>query len=96
MESKVTEYFLKNENVNTVTYDIEGKIIYITVDLTKSVKVTVAKQLVNASLTNFESDILSNYDIQFIVTLSSDTESSLYPTMGYKSATKEAIAWINS
>lgn len=96
MQASVTEYFSKNENVNKVTYNIEGKLIYVNIDLAKTVKLTTFKKYVNESLNIFDKELLSKYDIQFIVTLSSDKESKIYPTMGYKNVKKSTITWINS
>lgn len=94
-QETIKTYFLKNENVDSVKFNLQGKIMYITINLNTNLKLTTAKKLVKNSLSEIDESILSNYDIQFILT-TSVSDSKIYPTMGYKSHNKTAISWVNS
>lgn len=94
-KDKIKLLFLNDENVNSVDINIEGKIIYLTIDFKTDYKLSKAKKLIKSSLENIDSKILSNYDIQYILTASSVKESKYYPTMGYKARSKDTISWIN-
>jgi len=91
----VKAYFLKNENVDTVNFNLQGKIMYITINFKNDLKLATAKKLVNESLKEMNEDITNVYDIQFILTTSVE-DSKIYPTMGYKAHKKSAVSWINS
>ena len=92
---KIKLYFLNDENVNTVTLKVQGKIIYITIDFKSDYKLSKAKKLVVSSFENMSEKILQTYDIQYILTASNVEESKYYPFMGYKASSKEEISWLN-
>ena len=91
----IKTYFLKDENVDSVKFNLQGKIMYITINFSKDLKLATAKKLVNESLKEMNEEIASTYDIQFILTTSVE-DSKIYPTMGYKAHKKTAVSWINS
>lgn len=85
------EAFYKEQNgVNTVTARLQGKIIYITVDVADEIKNEEIQNIATSSLEKISEDNRSYYDIQFIFKRASYT-----PFFGSKISTNTNITWSN-
>lgn len=80
------------DNVISCKYDLEGRIINLTITLVDSVSVKDAKTLSSSVLKNFDSDELSYYSIQ-IYYVKEDSSLNDFPIMGYKHYSSNEISW---
>lgn len=70
---------------------IAGRIIYIDMTVVEGVDVAAAKELANSALEELSDSEKSYYDIQAII--SSDTNNTQFPIIGYKHHSKAAYTW---
>ena len=70
---------------------VAGKLIYIDMTVVGDVDVNGAKGLANSALEEFTDAEKSFYDIQAII--SSDSNTTQFPIIGYKHHTKSAFTW---
>ena len=82
------------DNVISCKYDLEGRIINLTITLADVVSVKDAKTLSSSVLKNFDEDYLSYYALQ-IYYVKEDASLDDFPIMGYKHYTSSEISWIN-
>lgn len=80
------------DNVISCKYDLEGRIINLTITLADVVSVKDAKTLSSSVLKTFDSDYLSYYAIQ-IYYVKEDASLDDFPIMGYKHYTSNEISW---
>ena len=80
------------EEVNSAKYDLEGRIINLTIEVKDEVTVKEAKALDKTILENFDDDKLSYYSIQ-IYFIKSDASLNDFPIMGYKHYSSSAMSW---
>lgn len=95
LESDVSKLFESNENVNTVKLNVEGKIIYITIDFKKALKTTDAQALAIKALEPIGEENLTYYDVQFLLTYTSEVseENSNFPIFGSKNSDNAKVVW---
>lgn len=84
------------ENVDSVKYKLNGKLISVIFTVNPSLEKDLAKEYGDKVLEYFTDEEKSNYDIQIFVVASSEEEDSEYPIIGYKKASKEALTWSNN
>lgn len=108
-KNKFVNSIKSNENVNSASIDIQGKIIYVIVDVKENVSVEDAQNIVNGSLENLSDAVKGFYDINALVTkkeevpvetVSVDSEgkekkesNKSFPISGYKNNSSENIVW---
>ena len=80
------------DNVISCKYDLEGRIINLTITLADVVSVKDAKTLSSSVLKTFDADYLSYYAIQ-IYYVKEDASLDDFPIMGYKHYTSNEISW---
>ncbi len=80
------------EEVSSCTYDLEGRIINLTIVVNDDVTVKKAKSLDSSILKNFDSEQLSYYSIQ-IYFKKEDSSLNDFPIMGYKHYSNNDISW---
>ena len=80
------------EEVSSCTYDLEGRIINLTIVVNDDVTVKKAKSLESSILKNFDSEQLSYYSIQ-IYFKKNDSSLDNFPIMGYKHYNSNDISW---
>lgn len=83
------------EEVEEVLYDLEGKLIDITIKVKDEVERDVAKGYADKSLTYFTDEQRGYFDIQVFIT-SSNPSSEKYPIVGYKHKTSGGLVWSNN
>jgi len=80
------------EEVSSCVYDLEGRIINLTITINNEVTVEEAKALEDTILENFDEDQLSYYSIQ-IYFVKEDSKLDDFPIMGYKHYSSSEISW---
>ena len=70
LEKDIQDLYKDNTEIDKVTVTNEGKIVYITINFTKSIKVTTAEDLAIKSLDKVGEKNLTYYDVQYILTYS--------------------------
>ena len=80
-----------SDSTSKVNVRVAGKIIYIDMTVTGNVNVAAAKGLANKALAVFSDQEKAFYDIQVII--SSDTDTTHFPIIGYKHHSKTAYSW---
>lgn len=86
----VEKFYKESDKVNDVTARLQGKIIYINVDVVKEASNEDIQGLATSSLEHIADELKSYYDIQFIFTRKD------YPAyFGSKAASKTVITWAN-
>lgn len=92
IESELSEL----EKVDSVKYNLNGKLINIIFKVDPSLEKDSAKEYGDKVLEYFTEEEKNNYDIQIFMVASTESEDSGYPIIGYKKALKEAITWSNN
>ncbi len=86
-----TEFATNLEGVQSVSHNIKGRRINITLKLGASVPKDIAIQYANKTLEYFTDEVKSYYDIQIF--LLTEEESEIYPMIGYKHKTSGTYVW---
>ncbi|MEG1149896.1 MAG: hypothetical protein RSE17_01240 [Bacilli bacterium] len=98
-ESFKTEYISKikeNKEVTNATIKTKGRVIYINIDFVADTTLIEAESKSTASLEQFTEELLSYYDINFILTSDASSNSDGFTIMGAKNANGTGIAWNNN
>ena len=93
LEKDIQDLYKDNTEIDKVTVTNEGKIVYITINFTKSIKVTTAEDLAIKSLDKVGEKNLTYYDVQYILTYSGTEENTNCPVFGSKSASSLKVVW---
>ena len=93
LEKDIKDLYKDNTEIDKVTVTNEGKIVYITINFTKSIKVTTAEDLAIKSLDKVGEKNLTYYDVQYILTYSGTEENTNFPVFGSKSASSLKVVW---
>ena len=95
IKNKLEEIYI-DSTVDSVKYDLKGKIIYIKIDLKENLPLVDAQTLSLKAIDVFSEEQRSYYDIQLIVTTSKvEEKSKIYPIFGYKNAKNTQVVWTN-
>ena len=93
LSEDIATLYEKDGNVGTTKVDIEGRIVYITIDFVKSVKVDTAKSTAVKSLDKIGEDNLKYYEVHYILTYSGSDENSNFPIFGMKNCNSLKVVW---
>ena len=85
---ELEKYYKSSEDVNKVSIRLQGKIIYITVDVKSDVDNEDIQNLATTSLEKLTDEQKKYYDIQFIF-----TREGFTPYLGSKSSQNTIITW---
>lgn len=96
LEKDIQDIYKDNAAVNTVKVNVQGRIIYITVDYKEPLKVDVAESEAVKSLDKIGEENLTFYDVQYILTYSGEEENKNFPIFGAKSASSLKVVWMVS
>ncbi len=83
-------FYKEQTGVNSATVRLQGKIIYVTVDVADEIKNEEIQNIATSSLEKINEDNRSYYDIQFIF-----KRASYNPFFGSKISTNTNITWSN-
>lgn len=91
--TEIKEELVKEPNVLSVSIELEGKILYSTIDLNKEAAksdgINVSLKILNF-FTEAEQDL---YDFSFVVNKKDKEEEETYPFYGYKNSETANIVW---
>jgi hypothetical protein len=93
LETDIKSLYTSDTNIGEVKVTIEGRIVYITIDFVKSIKVATAKDIAVKSLEKIGETNLTYYDIQYILTYSGTEENTNFPVFGAKSSSSLKVVW---
>ena len=79
------------ESSKSVTVRLQGRIIYLDVNLKDDVSRDTAKDLSNKTLEKLSEDERAYYDVQFMI--NNEANKDQFPIIGYKHHTKSGIRW---
>ncbi len=77
--------------VKKCEYNLQGKIVNVTITVNDDVSLDTAKGLASKVLEEFDTDQKSFYDFQIFVR--KDNNASDFPIIGYKQNAKEGFSW---
>jgi len=108
-KNKFIDSIKSNDKVNSVSIDIQGKLIYIMADFKTDVSADDAKNVINESLNSLSDAVKGFYDINALITKKDEvpTEESkidadgnekkvehrVFPISGYKNNDSDHIVW---
>ena len=84
----------ETELVNTVVYDLKGKLINFIIDVKKDTDKVSAQALTDKIISSFKEEEKNFYDFQVFLTCTEE-ESEIYPMIGYKHKTSVNFMWTN-
>ena len=93
LSDDISSVFASEKSVGKTVVTVEGRIIYITVDFVKSIKVDNAKSIAIKALDKIGEENLKYYEVQFILTYSGEDENSNFPVFGSKNANSLKVVW---
>ena len=80
----------KDNSVTDVKYNIKGRLIYVTISFDEKIKLEKAQKLISDSVALFTDDVLSFYDINFIL------KSDNFVILGAKNTKNSEVTWNNN
>lgn len=84
--------FKELPEVSSISYRLQGRLIYVELTMKPEVGADVAKDIANKVLEHFDDKQKAYYDIQVMID-NENQDSEGYPLMGNKHKTSEAIVW---
>ena len=91
---KLTSEMEENKDVKSIKYDLQGRLIYIILEVSNETAVDVSKGYANKILNYFDDEQKTYYDMQVIIK-SDSKESEVYPIIGAKHKTSTSFIWDN-
>lgn len=89
--SKMTQDINALEEVEKIEYRLQGRLIYLSLEVKAEVSKDTAKEIAAKTLNYFTDEEKAYYDIQIIIT--SLGENTDYPFIGYKHKTESVFVW---
>ena len=91
---KLTSEMEENKDIKSIKYDLQGRLIYIILEVSNETAVDVSKGYANKILNYFDDEQKTYYDMQVIIKSDSE-ESEVYPIIGAKHKTSTSFIWDN-
>lgn len=85
----------KLDGVVSVNYNLEGKLINITIQVKDEVERDIVKGYADQAIAFFSEEQRGYYDMQVLIS-SENSKSEKYPIMGYKHKTSASLVWSNN
>ena len=95
----VSEYIANlesDEMINSATFDVKGRVIYVTINFVGDTSLVEAQSKAAVSIEQFSEDILSYYDINFTLICEATENSEGFTIMGAKNVAGSGIVWNNN
>ena len=95
----VSEYIANlesDEMINSATFDVKGRVIYVTINFVGDTSLVEAQSKAAASLEQFSENLLSYYDIDFTLISEATENSEGFTIMGAKNVAGSGIVWNNN
>lgn len=96
--NEVADFLKEKEEVTDASARVQGKIVYIHIEVTRETSLDRAKEIANESLSKFDQDELSFYDLGYSLTQVKveDPNDKGFVVTGSKNASLDSISWIKS
>ena len=82
--------------INSVSFDVRGRIIYIDIDFVGDTSLVEAQSKAAASIEQFSDETLIYYDINFTLTSASTENSEGFTIMGARNVAGSGLVWNNN
>ena len=82
--------------INSATFDVKGRVIYVTINFVGDTSLVEAQSKAAASLEQFSENLLSYYDIDFTLISEATENSEGFTIMGAKNVAGSGIVWNNN
>lgn len=95
----VSEYIANlesDEMIKSATFDVKGRVIYVTINFVGDTSLVEAQSKAAASLEQFSENLLSYYDIDFTLISEATENSEGFTIMGAKNVAGSGIVWNNN
>ena len=95
----ISEYIANlesDEMINSATFDVMGRVIYVTINFVGDTSLVEAQSKAAASLEQFSENLLSYYDIDFTLISEATENSEGFTIMGAKNVAGSGIVWNNN
>lgn len=93
LKDDIASLYTSESSVEKVTTNVEGRIIYITIDFKESIKVSKAEELAVKSLEKIGEDNLKYYEVQYLLEYTGEGENENFPVFGSKSSSSLKVVW---
>lgn len=90
--SDIKEEINSYDEVNSVDYDLKGRLVNIIIEIKSGIAINDAKGFVNKGIDILDDDQKNYYDIQVFLT-NSDAKQENYPMIGYKNKNSDNFVW---
>lgn len=87
---------LENEEIIDAALDIKGRIVYVNITFVGDTNLANAKSKAVTSLEKFSDELLSYYDINFILKCDATENSEGFTIMGAKNVAGSGVVWNNN
>ncbi len=95
----ISEYIANlesDEMINSATFDVKGRVIYVTINFVGDTSLVEAQSKAAVSLEQFSENLLSYYDIDFTLISEATENSEGFTIMGAKNVAGSGIVWNNN
>lgn len=89
---KLTSEMNEIKDIKSIKYDLEGRLVYIIIEVSNETAIEVSKGYANKILSYFEDNQKGYYDFQVMIK-SDSSESEVYPIIGAKHKTATGFVW---
>lgn len=96
VKSKFVDALKEDKNIEDVSFDTKGRIIYIRIKYVADYALVEAESKATASLTNLTDNILEYYDLNFTLVSDKTENSDGFTIMGARNTGSEGIIWNNT
>lgn len=96
LKKGIKEEFEKDETIEEVNFDLKGKVLYINIVFVKTTPLVDAQGKATKVLEKFSEEILSFYDIQFMLVAEKSDVDDGFIIMGAKNAVSSNVIWNNN
>jgi len=95
IENDFVDNIKKDELIKEVSFNVQGKIVYITMEFKNEVTLVEAQSKALSSLTNFEQKYLDFYDFHYTLKSKKTETSEGFLIMGSKNVNGTGLVWNN-
>ncbi len=93
LKDDISSLYTEESSIEKVTTNVEGRIIYITIDFKESIKVAKAQELAIKSLEKIGEENLKYYEVQYLLEYTGEGENENFPIFGSKNYNSLKVVW---
>lgn len=95
-KSEYVDNLKKDTSISSVKINVKGRIIYVDIDFVADTSLVDAESKAAASLASFSEDILSYYDVSFVLKADASENSEGFSILGAKNVAGSGLVWNNN